>query len=75
MASTNVGVQEMPRRPGTADSELVPRQVEWEEGYSWCADVPGLGVEFDIDVAERAYIKPTAVGRRFRRPDGAITNW
>ena len=75
MASTNVGVQEMPRQPGTTDSELFPRQIEWDEGYSWCADVPGLGVEFDIDVAERAYIKPSAVGRRFRRPDGAITNW
>ena len=75
MASTNVGVQEMPQRPGIVDKTLFPRQIEWDDGYSWCADVPGLGVDFDIDAAEAAYVKPSGAGRRFRRPDGALTNW
>ncbi|MDP6667131.1 MAG: mandelate racemase/muconate lactonizing enzyme family protein [Dehalococcoidia bacterium] len=75
MASTNVGVQEMPRQPGTTDNTLFPRQIEWAEGYSWCADVPGLGVDFDIEAAEAAYENPAGRGIRFRRPDGAFTNW
>jgi galactonate dehydratase len=75
MASTNVGVQEMPKRPGSLDNKLFPRQIEWDEGYSWCPDVPGLGVDFDIEEAEAAYVKPSSVAVRFQRPDGAFTNW
>ena len=75
MASTNVGAQEMPRRPGSSDNKLFPRQIEWEDGYSWCADVPGLGVDFNIDEAEGAYVNPAGMGLQLRRPDGAKTNW
>jgi galactonate dehydratase len=75
MASTNVGAQEMPRRPGSSDTKLFPQQIEWDDGYSWCADVPGLGVDFDIDAAEGAYVNPQGMGLQLRRPDGAKTNW
>jgi L-alanine-DL-glutamate epimerase-like enolase superfamily enzyme len=75
MASSNVGAQEMPRQPGTSDNKLFPRQIEWEDGYSWCADVPGLGVDFDVEAAESAYVNPTGMGLQLRRPDGAKTNW
>ena len=75
MASSNVGAQEMPRQPGTSDNKLFPLQIEWEDGYSWCPDVPGLGVDFDVDAAEGAYVNPTGMGLKLRRPDGAKTNW
>jgi L-alanine-DL-glutamate epimerase-like enolase superfamily enzyme len=75
MASTNVGVQEMPRAPGTYGNELFPQQIEWEDGYSWCPDVPGLGVDFDIEKAESMYANPQSFVPRFTRPDGAFTNW
>ena len=75
MASTNVGVQEMPRRPGSYATELFPKQIEWADGYSWCPDAPGLGVEFDIDAAERAWVDPHGWPPRLRRNDGSITNW
>ena len=52
MASSNVGVQEMPKAPGTYAQKLFPKQIEWEDGYSWCPDTPGLGVDIDMDVAE-----------------------
>ena len=42
MASTNVGVQEMPRRPGTNNTDLFPVQIGWEDGYAFCNDAPGL---------------------------------
>ncbi len=75
MASSNVGAQEMPTRPGSFDHKLFPRQIEWENGYSWCPDVPGLGVDFDIDEAEHAYVNPQEMGLQLRRPDGSKTNW
>ncbi len=75
MASSNVGVQEMPRRPGSYATDLFPQQIEWADGYSWCPDTPGLGVEFDIDAAENAAVDPHGWPPRLRRNDGAITNW
>ena len=75
MASTNVGVQDMPRRPGSYATELFPQQLEWANGYSWCPDAPGLGVEFDIEAAEHAAIDPGGSMPRLRRNDGALTNW
>ncbi|MCH7653855.1 MAG: mandelate racemase/muconate lactonizing enzyme family protein, partial [Chloroflexi bacterium] len=35
MASTNVGVQEMPRRPGSFATDLFPKQIGWEDGYAF----------------------------------------
>ena len=75
MASTNVGVLEMPRRPSSYATELFPQQIEWADGYSWCPDVPGLGVEFDIDAAKNSAVEPHGWPPRLRRNDGALTNW
>ena len=74
MASTNVGVQEMPRRPGTFATDLFPQQIEWEDGYAWCPDTPGMGVDFDIDVAEQRIVDPRGWSPRLHRADGAFTN-
>ncbi len=75
MASTNVGVQEMPRRPGSYAQKLFPKQIEWKEGFAWCPDAPGLGVEFDIAEAERSLSVPGGFAPRLTRDDGAFTNW
>ena len=76
MASTNVGVQEMPfGAPGTYAAKLFPQQVEWDDGYAWCADRPGLGVEFSIEEAEHSYFEPGGFAPRLLRDDGAFTNW
>ena len=75
MASSNVGVQEMPQRPGSYANELFPVQIEWDDGYSWCTDKPGLGVEFDLQAAENSAAELNAWPPRLRRNDGGITNW
>jgi L-alanine-DL-glutamate epimerase-like enolase superfamily enzyme len=75
MASSNVGVQEMPRKPGSYATDLFPQQIEWEDGYAWCPDMPGLGVDIDMDAAERGAVDPQGWPPRLRREDGAITNW
>ena len=75
MASTNVGVQEMPRRPGSFSTDLFPVQIEWEDGYAFAPDRPGLGVEFDEELAESRRDDPTGWPPLLRRNDGAFTNW
>ncbi len=74
MASTNVGVQEMPKRPGSFATALFPQQIGWEDGYAFCHDAPGLGIELDMEVAERSYADPHGWSPRLRRNDGAFTN-
>ena len=75
MASTNVGVQEMPKRPGSFTTDLFPVQIEWEDGYAFAPDRPGLGVEFDESLAESRRIEPGGFPPLLRRNDGAFTNW
>ena len=75
MASTNVGVQEMPKRPGSFAQDLFPVQIEWEDGYAWWSEKPGLGIEFDEDVAEKYHTKLGGFPPYLERNDGAFTNW
>ena len=76
MASTNVGVQEMPVRPGSYATDLFPQQIEWEDGFAWCPAEPGLGVTLDVDAAEKSMSDPLQWWPpRLRREDGSITNW
>ena len=75
MASTNVGVQEMPRRPGSFATDLFPKQIEWEEGYAFNPGRPGLGVDFDEAVAETRQVSARGWPPQLRRNDGAFTNW
>ena len=75
MASTNVGVQEMPKAPGTFGTDLFPTQIGWEEGYAFCQDVPGLGVTFDEALAEERRAPLNGWPPQLRREDGSFTNW
>ena len=75
MASTNVGVQEMPRRPGSFAKDLFPKQIKWEEGFAYAPNIPGLGVDFDEELVEKRRVNPTGWPPLLRREDGAFTNW
>jgi galactonate dehydratase len=75
MASTNVGVQEMPRRPGSFANDLFPQQIQWTDGYASAPDRPGLGVDFDEALADERQVFPTGWPPLLRRDDGAFTNW
>jgi galactonate dehydratase len=75
MASTNVGVQEMPRRPGSFAKDLFPKQIKWEKGFAYAPNIPGLGVDFDEELAEKRRVNPTGWPPLLRREDGAFTNW
>ena len=75
MASTNVGVQEMPQAPGSYATDLFPAQLDWADGFASCRDVPGLGVEFDEELAASRQAPLNGWPPQLERPDGAFTNW
>ncbi len=75
MATANVGVQEMPKQPGTVDTELFPEQIEWRDGFAFALDKPGLGVEMDESIAESRRGSGGGWPPLLRRNDGAFTNW
>ena len=75
MASTNVGVQEMPRRPGSFARKLFPQQIGWRDGFAFAHDTPGLGVDMDLDVAAGSPLTPHGWPPHLSREDGAFTNW
>ena len=74
LACTNFGVQELPRAPSKAFRDVIPVQMEWDDGYLLRPEAPGLGVEFDEEAAKahpyREVVPPT-----LWRDDGALTNW
>jgi galactonate dehydratase len=75
IAAGNFGVQECPRIPGTTLTDVFPVQVEWADGYLLLPERPGLGVEFDVEAAERQPYRDTGQARLFERLDGSLTNW
>jgi galactonate dehydratase len=74
LASSNVGVQEQPRRPGTTMTDVFPVQVDWEDGYLLPPTRPGLGIEFDREAARRHPFEMTEMPH-LRRLDGSFSNW
>lgn len=74
LATSNFGVQEQPRRPGTALTDIFPVQVEWEDGYLLPPTRPGLGVEFDREAARVHPLTPRELPHLIRL-DGSFTNW
>ena len=75
MASTNVGVLEMPQRPGTFSQALFPQQIGWQDGFAYAPDTPGLGVDMDLEVAAASPVTSDDWPPRLSREDGAFTNW
>lgn len=71
----NVGLQEQ-ARPGGWDDAVVLAAPRVERGTVVPADLPGLGVQIDLDAARRrangVVLKPPAT---FHRADGSVTNW
>jgi galactonate dehydratase len=74
LATTNFGVQEQPRRPGTLLTDVVTVQVPFDNGYLLPPTLPGLGVEFNREAARARPYQPSK-GPRLVRADGSFTNW
>ena len=53
LATSNFGVQELPRLPGESLPDLIEHQPVWADGYLFPPDRPGLGVTLDREALER----------------------
>lgn len=73
-ASPLVGVQECPRPPGTAHTDVFPVQVPFADGHLLPPEGPGLGVELDEEALVEGETRAGA-GIWFVREDGSYTNW
>ena len=74
LATSNFGVQELPRQPGTILPEVFPVQVSFEDGHLLPPTSPGLGIDFNEEAA-LAYYYQEGDSPRISRPDGSFTNW
>lgn len=74
LATSNFGVQEQPRKPGTMINDIVPVQPVWEDGYLLPPTLPGLGIEFDREAAKKHPFQMVDLPQ-LRRLDGSFTNW
>ena len=45
------------------------------DGYAWCPDEPGMGVDFNEELALDRIVDPTGWPPQLRRNDGSFTNW
>ncbi len=73
MSVNNFGVQEYMRHTEETD-EVFPHHYYFDNGYLYPSDKPGLGIDFDEELAkkypyERAYLPVN------RKLDGTIFNW
>ncbi len=59
---------------GTNDPNFYPVQPELEGANYKIPTVPGLGVEFNEELAVKQLFKPVEVPR-LQKPDGSFTNW
>jgi len=69
----NFGIQEhMPHEPLV--DEVFPHAYYYKDGFMYAGDKPGLGIDFDFDLArkypyQRAYLPVN------RKEDGTMWNW
>jgi galactonate dehydratase len=74
LATSNFGVQELSRVPGTLLPEVFPVQAPYADGYLLPPTAPGLGLEFNEEAAKACEYRP-GHSPRLRRADGSFTNW
>jgi L-alanine-DL-glutamate epimerase-like enolase superfamily enzyme len=74
LATSNFGVQECARVPGTVLKDLFPIQAPFQPGFLLPPTAPGLGIEFDV-AAVADYPPVTGDCPRLERADGSFTNW
>ncbi len=74
VATPNMLVQELPRRPGESLADVIVSGHRWEDGWLIPSDAPGLGLEVDWDgLARYPFVHENLP--LFRREDGSFTNW
>lgn len=75
LASSLVGVQELPRAPMSSLTDVFPAQVPYESGYLLPPESPGLGIEFNEEALTNVTKPEFSPPVGYQRDDGSYTNW
>ncbi len=75
LASSLVGVQELPRPPMSSLTDVFPKQVPFESGHLLVPEGPGLGIEFNEEAIGALEPQAPRPGAGMLRDDGSYTNW
>ncbi len=74
MATPNVLVQELPRRPGESMADVITSSHTWEDGWLVPSEAPGLGLEVNWEGLRRYPFVHENLPV-FHKEDGSLTNW
>jgi len=74
MATSNMLVQELPRRPGESMASVIRSEHRWEKGWLHASDAPGLGLDVDWEAFDAFPFSHQNLPM-LRRADGSFTNW
>ena len=74
LSCPNVGIQELPKRPGETLPDLISCDQIWEDGYLSCEGKPGLGIEFHPEAMANYTFEHEHLPI-LHREDGSLTNW
>jgi mannonate dehydratase len=69
----NFGLQEYMRHPDETDA-VFPHGYRFEDGYLFCSEEPGLGVDIDEDLAAAYPYRPASLPVN-RLEDGTLHHW
>ncbi len=75
LASSLVGVQELPRAPMSSLTDVFPVQVPYESGHLLPPESPGLGIEFNEEALKNVTTQEYGPPSGYQRDDGSYTNW
>ena len=75
IACDNFAVQEAGLVGSPVMEDLFPLQIPYERGHLLPPQSPGLGIEFNEDVAQANYGFQWQNSPQLRRKDGSFTNW
>ena len=75
LASSLVGVQELPRAPMSSLTDVFPVQVPYESGHLLPPESPGLGIEFNEEALRIVTTQEYGPPSGYQRDDGSYTNW
>ncbi len=75
LASSLVGVQELPRAPMSSLTDVFPVQVPYESGHLLPPESPGLGIEFNEEALKKVTTQEYGPPSGYQRDDGSYTNW
>ncbi len=74
LAISNMGVMELPRRPGETMAEAIVSDIVWEDGYLLPPKQAGISARIEPEALAQFPFRKDELPH-CHRPDGSFTNW